>query len=96
MADYHVGRFLGGEVIAGNGESQNAPGIPEGTTSIWITARGGDVYATLNGEAGPLISPMHAPDGSARYYGEFDNIKSLGIYADADVYAHLTYVKYPA
>lgn len=88
---YLIETYLGGEVVEGNGASQNAPGIPAGTTSIWICARGGDVYITINGVAGPLISPMHAPDGSTRYYGPFNNIHSLGIYADDDVYAHISY-----
>lgn len=91
-----VGHHLGGEVVAGTGASVNAPGIPEGTNAIWVTARGGDVYVTVNGQAGPLISHTHAPDGTSRFCGYYDNIHSLGVYCDADVYAHLSYDKFPA
>lgn len=91
-----VAHHLGGEVIAGTGASVNAPGIPEGTNAIWVMARGGAVYVTVNGQAGPLTSPVYVADGTCRFYGYFDNIHSLGVYCDADVYAHLSYDKFPA
>lgn len=88
-----VEEYLGGEVVEGTGASVNAPGLPSGTTSIWCTAEGGVVYLTINGPAGQLISPMHVPEDGARYLGDYDNIKSLGVFAAASVYAHLSYSK---
>lgn len=89
----HMSRYLGGEVVLGNDGSQNAPGIPEGTTTVWIFARGGPVYATPNGSADPLTSPVYVPEDTCRILPWFDNIDSLGIYADTSTYAHLMYVK---
>lgn len=93
MSQYSIAKYVGGEVVLGDGGSQNAPGIPAGTTAIWCAARGGAVYLTLNGGASPNTSPMYVPEDGLRLYGPFDNIHSLGIYADAGVYAHLTYEK---
>jgi len=88
-----MSKYLGGEVVLGNDGTQNAPGIPEGTTTIWIFARGGPVYATPNGDADPLTSPVYVPEDKVAILLLFDNIHSLGIYADSSSYAHLMYVK---
>lgn len=83
--------FLDGQVVAGTGANVNVS-IPKGTTAVWICARGGDVYATPNGIAGPLTSPFHAADGTVRIAGPFKNMTHIGIYAATNVYAHLAFV----
>lgn len=83
--------YLGGEVIEGTGATVNAPGIPAGTTTIEIIAEDGDVYATINGDAGQLISPIYVGDTEHVKVGPFDNIRSLGIFAAGSVWAHIQY-----
>lgn len=81
--------YLGEQTISGNDASQNAT-IPAGTQTIWVTAEGGVVRATVNG-AGSANSGTYAPDGTPRLIGPFGNITSLGVFAATGVSAHLIF-----
>lgn len=83
--------YLGGEVIEGTGASVNAPGLPAGTTTVTVTARDGDVFVSINGDAAANSSPIYAADGESITFGPFDNISSLGVFAAGSVFAHLLY-----
>jgi hypothetical protein len=86
------GSYLGQQVISGNDGSQNAT-IPAGTTTIWISARGGPVYASVNAAGAAASSGFYIPEDMVRIVGPFTaaSITSLGVWAATGDLAHLVY-----
>lgn len=81
--------YLGEQMIIGNGASQAAT-LPTGTSTVWITAEGGAVYATINA-AGSASAGIYVPDGQKALVGPYSNLTSLGIFATAPAKAHMIY-----
>lgn len=82
--------YLGEQVLSGNGASQNAT-LPTGTKTIWITARGGVAYGSVNAAAAAASSGTYVPEDAVRIIGPFSNITSLGVFAASGVTIHLLY-----
>lgn len=81
--------YLGEQTITGNGASQPAT-LPDGTTTVWISAEGGTVYVSINGAAS-ATSGIYVPDGQKGYVGPYSNLTSLAVFATAPAKAHLIY-----
>jgi glucose/arabinose dehydrogenase len=82
--------YLGEQALSGNGASQNAT-LPAGTKTIWITARGGVAYGSVNAAAAAASSGTYVPEDGVRIIGPFSNITSLGVFAASGVTVHLLY-----
>lgn len=85
-----TGTYLGEQVISGNDASQNAT-LPDGTKAIWVSARGGAAYVSVNDDAAAASSGMYIPEDAVRIIGPFDNITSLGVYAATGDSVHLLF-----
>ena len=81
--------YLGEQMITGNGASQAAT-LPSGTTTVWVSAEGGAVYATING-SGSASAGIYVPDGQKALIGPYSNLTSLGVFATSPAKAHLIY-----
>ncbi len=81
--------FIKEQTITGNGASQPAT-LPSGVSTIWVTAEGGAVYVSVNGEAS-AASGIYIPDGQPRLIGPYSNLTSLGVFATSPAKAHLVY-----
>lgn len=87
-----VGVYNGQQVVSGNAASQTIT-PPAGTKTIWITARGGPVYAAINTDAAAASSGYYIPEDKVMIIGPYNNINTLGVWAAAGDFAHLVFEK---
>lgn len=85
-----VASYNGQQVVSGNAASQTVT-PPAGTKTVWITARGGPVYASVNQDAAAASSGYYVPEDKVMIIGPFDNIVTLGVWAAAGDFAHLVF-----
>ena len=84
--------YLGEQTIEGNGSSQEAT-LPSETNVIFVSAEGGPIYYSINGDAS-VNSGGYVPEDSVRIVPETLNLISFEVYMTADINAHLQYFKY--
>ena len=82
--------YLGEQVIAGNGASQNAT-LPAGTKTVWVSPEGGVAYASVGAAGAAASSGFYVPQNATRLVGPFSKIASLGVFAAVGVTVHLVY-----
>ena len=85
-----VATFLGDQVVTGNDASQTIT-PPDGTKTIWITARGGPNYASVNENAAAASSGYYVPEDKTMIIGPFSNINTLGVWVATGDFAHLVF-----
>ncbi len=85
--------YLGEQTIAMNASSLPAT-LPEGTNFVEISASGGAVQFTLNGDAS-ANSGGYVPQDNTRYILKCDNLTSLEFYGASPAKAHLNYYQEP-
>lgn len=83
--------YLGKEVVAGNDDTQDVQNMPAGTNRFWVDADGGPVYVAINDDAATDDASGVVPQEGTRYFGPYNNITSIGIYAATGVSAYLRY-----
>lgn len=82
--------YLGGESIEPDGSSAAAT-LPDGTTTVIISAEGGAAYYELNGTDADASSPGYVPEDGFRAVLGVSNLETLFVYAAASVIVHLEY-----
>lgn len=87
-----VGSYNGQQVVSGNSASQTVT-PPAGTQTIWVTARAGPVYVSINQNASAASSGYYIPEDKVMIIGPFNNITTLGIWTATGDFAHLIFEK---
>jgi len=82
--------YAGGESIEPDGSSAEAT-LPDGTTTVILSAEGGAVYYELNGTDADAASPGYVPEDGFRAVLGVSNLEALFVYAAASVIVHLEY-----